>query len=388
MSGKIANYLSLLAKYLGRVKFQHETVFHSKNKEEENKDEADKIKTNSSGTKTYQQSLPHVLSNYGLDNNRQKKKKSAKVRKERRTKRRTEFLEDEERDKEREKLKEEKYLSVVDDLHKLKNYYYREYRDLLTEKIIRQRLEIKDKSEAMLASARQKEQEEREANKSKARMTKHKLVHNEDFLKNVEITETARIVNLQTKLQKEGKLKSQSDIDEFWRNIKNPNANEKYFDKNRGETPDSVFGGKIATANRPLSQINESSESSRPTTRGENWAVTQQYKHQHKGPGNRQKNNSSAAKQAMDKRFASVDMPPLHCFTMDLSEKPPDPEMINKRVQLKAIEKQRKKFMGKLHKMHQLAMANNALASRFSVVQSLNPPQILSGQTAQSTSDP
>ncbi|XP_050394840.1 uncharacterized protein LOC126812476 [Patella vulgata] len=316
--------------------------------------------------------LPHVLSDYGMETSRQKKKKlSDKARREKRRKRRQEFVDsDDERDKEREKFKEEKYLSVVDDLHKLRNYYYREYRDLLTNKIERQRQEIKERSEVMLSRSHLKEEDEKAAShKVKRRLPKHVMVHNDQYLKNIPKTDMSKIVNLQTKLQKQGKLKTQSDIDQFWTSIQNPDVFALYFNSGNGSTisPDPCQLSEFV-APRPLSQINESAESSRPTTRGDNWAVTQQYKHQHKSPGlSRQKTNTSVGKQAamnLEKKCPMVEMPPLHCFTMDLSAKPPDPEVTSKRVQLKAVEKQRKKFMGKLHKMHQLAMANHALAAR------------------------
>lgn len=57
-------------------------------------------------------------------------------------------------------------------------------------------------------------------------------------------------------------------------------------------------------------------------------------------------------------------MPQLHCFTMDLGEKPPDPEQLAREAELKVKIKQRKRFLRKLHRMHQMAMANNAATNR------------------------
>lgn len=73
------------------------------------------------------------------------------------------------------------------------------------------------------------------------------------------------------------------------------------------------------------------------------------------------------AKQAahdLEKRFPKTQMPPMKSFTIDLGEKPPDPEELQREIDLKVRIKQRKKFLRKLNRMYQLSMAHNAATSR------------------------
>ncbi|XP_067674281.1 DNA ligase 1-like [Haliotis asinina] len=323
-------------------------------------------------------SLPTPLTEYGLDERKQARAKAraAREQKEKKRKRSTTFYNDDEKDKEKEKLKEEKHMQVLEDLKKLRNYYYQEYRDKLDTKVTQQRKDIRLKNEAQLKKQQLKEDKEREATHHvKKRHEHHKLKHDDSYMKNIPKSDVYLILGLQEKMLKEGKLRGQDDLDRFWMEMRKPQVFFAHFPDGLAAT--SSFHQNIVKSamqspgreqSRSLSQIAESKESSRPTTH-DTWAVTQRYSHIHQAlesPSLRGVSISPSRQAAieLEKRFPKLEMPPLHCFTMDLGKKPPDPEEIQLKMDLKAKEKQRRKFLKKLHKMHQLAMANSAAATR------------------------
>ncbi|XP_046583365.1 uncharacterized protein LOC124290638 [Haliotis rubra] len=318
-------------------------------------------------------SLPTPLTEYGLDERKQARAKAraAREQKEKKRKRSTTFYSDDEKDREKEKLKEEKHMQVLEDLKKLRNYYYQEYRDKLDTKVTQQRKDIRLKNEAQLKKQQLKEDKEREANHHvKKRHEHHKLQHDDSYMKNIPKSDVYLILGLQEKMLKEGKLRGQDDLDRFWLEMRKPQVFFSHFPDGLAAT--SSFHQNIVTSatqsparehTRSLSQIAESKESSRPTTH-DTWAVTQRYSHIHQAIESPSLSPSRQAAIDLEKRFPKLEMPPLHCFTMDLGKKPPDPEEIQLKIDLKAKEKQRRKFLKKLHKMHQLAMANSAAATR------------------------
>ncbi|XP_071113828.1 E3 ubiquitin-protein ligase BRE1A-like isoform X1 [Haliotis cracherodii] len=322
-------------------------------------------------------SLPTPLTEYGLDERKQARAKARAEReqKEKKRKRSTTFYSDEEKDREKEKLKDEKYMQVLEDLKKLRNYYYLEYRDKLDTKVTQQRKDIRLKKEVQQRKQQLQEDKEREAaHRVRKRHDHHKLQHDDSYMKNVPKSDVYLILGLQEKLLKEGKLRGQDDLDRFWMEMRKPQVFFSHFPDGLAATSSihqSIVTSAMQSPGREhthsLSQIAESKESSRPTTH-DTWAVTQRYSHIHQAtesPSQRGLTLSPSRQAAVDleKRFPKLEMPPLHCFSMDLGQKPPDPEEMQLKMDLKAKEKQRRKFLKKLHKMHQLAMANSAAAT-------------------------
>ncbi|CAG2186237.1 unnamed protein product [Mytilus edulis] len=229
---------------------------------------------------------------------------------------------------------------------------------------------------------RQEEEDTKKSQKNcmKKKLKRHELSTNTDFLKTVPKTETAKIIELQDKLMKEGKLKTQAEVDRFWQDIKKPDVYSSYF-KPAMQTQASGSGSATSSLNRSnvethstvaalqdypgrsLSQISERSSVPGLYKDTQDWAITQQFKHQH---SSHTKVASPVKSRTTDleKKFPKTQMPQLHCFTMDLGEKPPDPEQLAREAELKVKIKQRKRFLRKLHRMHQMAMANNAATNR------------------------
>lgn len=180
-------------------------------------------------------------------------------------------------------------------------------------------------------------------------------------------------------MKREGKLKTQTDVDKFWKEITQPEVFYAQFKVNRSAEPiiqptktDDLnrlaqkSGQSVAPLEPPrsLSHISEASRSEQPTP----WAVTLQYQSTHGARStSADKSKKATVKDAaldLERRCPKLVMPPLACFSLKLGEKPQDPEEIKRKIELKAREKNRKKFQRKLRKMHQLAMANAAAANR------------------------
>ncbi|KAL5010876.1 hypothetical protein ScPMuIL_013181 [Solemya velum] len=297
--------------------------------------------------------LPNVLTQYGLE------EKDNKVQKENvkraKSKQRSEKHDELDKSEKLSRLIEERYRQVMDNLQK------------------RQQISAKTKSHKV---------EEESVTKKKTEY--HPLQHDDSFLSEMHKTDVARIIELQDKMMKEGKLKSQCDVDKFWEDIQQPSVFYSYFKVNRQtakvpvneDTVQNNMSDQIRdtepssiqpldTEFRSLSHISESHDS-RASSR-QLWAITRQYRHQFAQGVHPSKTKISSSKLAaleLERHCPRLEMPKLHCFTMDLGEKPPDPVEIQRGIELKIQQKERKKFQRKLHKMHQLAMANGAASNR------------------------
>ncbi|XP_041351722.1 uncharacterized protein LOC121370505 isoform X2 [Gigantopelta aegis] len=341
-------------------------------------------------------SFPNVLDQYGKEEkeernvkkddvtgHKDKPHKSMKKKSKKKSKKTVVFYDsDEEKEKEKER-DDEKYLQVLNDLEKLRNYYYNKYKRLLTEKVEKQRRKIRQQKEKSETEDKQMENSQKDAShKTKRRSEQHILSHDAEYMNAIPKSDVYMIIGLQDQMIKEGKLRSQADFDNFWMEMKKPSVFHTYFpgglsSVSMTDTTTSTLTRAAVTAasmsaketpprlpSRALSNIEESRES-RPTTQEETWAVTQQYKHVHTpdDPYHR----SNLARQAaadLEKKCPKLEMPQLHCFNMELGKKPPDPEEVRLKTELKMREKNRRGFLKKLHKMHHLAMANGAAATR------------------------
>ncbi|XP_078322710.1 uncharacterized protein LOC144622090 isoform X3 [Crassostrea virginica] len=327
--------------------------------------------------------FPLVLDEYGeekdpRDKENKKKKSSKKSAK-------AETHDDEVQEKRRKK-QEERYMQVMDDLNNRPvgdRFYSKKVATIATsvDKFQDQNTNSPPKSPRIeileVAKANKRAQKKKE---------KHVLTTNTEHMKNITKTETAKIIEIQDRLIREGKLKTQSDIDKFREEAKDPVALNAYITKpaskqdlnftNVSEVKPEKKNQYLLMSELPPRSLSYISErSSRPETRQE-WAITQQFKHKHEQ--NKSMTPHQIAKQAahdLEKRFPKTDlppvmrewqtqMPPMKSFTIDLGEKPPDPEELQREIDLKVRIKQRKKFLRKLNRMYQLSMAHNAATSR------------------------
>ncbi|XP_048769759.2 uncharacterized protein LOC125675943 isoform X4 [Ostrea edulis] len=324
--------------------------------------------------------FPLVLDEYGeerdpRDKENKKKKITKKVTK-------SETHDDEVQEKRRKKQEElesrtahERYVQVMDDLNNRPvgdRFYSKKMGAIATsvDKFQDRNVNSPTKSPRIeimeVANANKKAQKKKE---------KYVLTTNNEHLKNITKTETAKIIEIQDRLIKEGKLKTQADIDKFRESAKDPVVLNSYISKPSSKqelSSTTISSSKPEKSQhytslaelppRSLSYISE--RSSRPDTR-QDWAITQQFKHKHEQSKNMTPHQiARQAAQDLEKRFPKTQMPPMKSFTIDLGEKPPDPEELQREIDLKVRIKQRKKFLRKLNRMYQLSMAHNAATNR------------------------
>jgi len=292
--------------------------------------------------------------------------------------------------------RDEHYEQMVKNLYKLRDYYYNEYSSLLTDKVEQQRKDIKERDEILKREREKKEEEQKQAShQMRKRLDRHTL-KSAPSTAFIPKTDLYLIVGLENKLRKQGALRTQTDYDKFRNDMHDPEIFQKHFnlqtfpdppESQRSESeannssqdqnsdisslPHDLDSEAKAEALRALSRISErheaSREASRPETQ-ENWAVTQQYPAVNKNRrcSNVSQGNKSKAEthSELEKRFPKLEMPKLHCFTMNLAQKPPDPEEVRQQLELRHREKQRKKMLRTKTKMYQLAMANAATSNR------------------------
>ncbi|KAK3097089.1 hypothetical protein FSP39_006262 [Pinctada imbricata] len=319
--------------------------------------------------------FPDVLSEYGDEEDTRVREKENKKKKK---KVKSKDHDEEELREKRRKRREERYMNVMDEISNKpegSQYYSKKVSGIA---IAVQKYEQMNKPATPRTprTPRSSDDEEpkREIPRFKPKKEKHVLTSNTEHLKHISKTDIAKIIELQDRLIREGKLRTQADIDKFREDVKNPMVLSSYLrsTKKTDKSSESTQQGDVSTVGLPpgipgrsLSHISE--RSSRPITRQDGWAITQQFQHKHDQSTKQNLSPVQLAKQAaqdLDKRFPKTQMPPLKCFTIDLGEKPPDPEEIKKEIELKVRVKQRKKFLRKLHRMHQLSMANNAATNR------------------------
>lgn len=347
-----------------------------------------------------QPSLPSLLTNYGFGNEDEENKKTDKDQNKekqkelKKRKKKPSSFDDYEDEKAlmRAQEKEEHYLKLVRDLYRLRDYYYNEYSNLLGEKVENQRREIRKRDTIRKIQLEKEEEEKRKASHTvKKRLERHTL-DTTPATTNVPKTDLYHIVGLEDKLRKEGKLKTPSDYSKFREEMEHPHTFYKTFKVKKAtdllsypssvadhtsnysqvDSQEHIFSmAPISIVEEPglrsLSRISESREPSRAGHRPEHWAITQQYPALY-----RQKRRSIQvarksvvdAQSDLDKRFPKLEMPKLHCFTMDLAKKPPDPEEVRQQAELRAKEKNRKKAIRTCTKMYQLAMSNAAVSNR------------------------
>ncbi|KAK3778922.1 hypothetical protein RRG08_013181 [Elysia crispata] len=347
-----------------------------------------------------QPSLPSLLTSYGFGDEADEEKRKDKEERKRKQKelkkhkKKTSSFDDNEDEKAlmRAQEKEDHYLKLVKDLYRLRDYYYNEYSNLLGEKVEKQRREIRERDSLRRTQQEKEEEEKRKASHSvKKRLERHTLDTTPSTV-SVPKTDLYHIVGLEDKLRREGKLKTPSDYSKFREDMREPVTFYKTFkvkkatdlhsypsssaehasNYSHAESQENIFS-MIPTCvveepgQRSLSRISESREPSRAGLRPDHWAITQQYPAVY-----RQKRRSVQARKKslvdtqsdLDKRFPKLEMPKLHCFTMDLAKKPPDPEEVRQEAELRAREKQRKKAIRTYTKMYQLAMSNAAVSNR------------------------
>ncbi|BFZ10180.1 hypothetical protein BsWGS_13219 [Bradybaena similaris] len=348
----------------------------------------------------HRSTLPHLLAEYGLDKEsftlhvrqEDKGKPRAQTAPRKQKKDLSSFMyADDERIRRRQTERDEYCLKLIQDMQRLRDYYYKEYTRRLAEKVEKQRREIREKDLQSQEKRMKKEEEERRSSHKLKKRLEYHVAETSASSTNLPKTDLYYIVGLEDKLVREGKLKTVNDVNRFRLEIKDPQVFYSTFKVNKhsdvkkspgaplrqisGDDQTRTTGMQPLTedklaeishtgqAMRSLSRISEFRES-KPDIFGESWAITQQYKKRTSVAGLPSNRRKMFLQSELDRRFPKVEMPSLHCFTMDLATKPPDPVEVQQTAELRAKKKRRKTLMRKIAKMYQLAMSNVATSAR------------------------
>ncbi|XP_077977189.1 uncharacterized protein LOC144432782 [Glandiceps talaboti] len=305
------------------------------------------------------------------------------------------FDDDEEREAKRLEELQEKHMQIFEDLTKLRNHYYYEYMTALNEKVHQQRKDIQKKTDELYKKIAEKEEKEKaDSHHVKKRHEKSKLFHDNSHLKNLPKTHYYRIVELQDKKIKEGDLKTQTDVDNFWEDIQKPDVfretfglQESVISESQLDSPSSAslssthsmasLKGPDTTGGSfvPMVKIQEDKEPSRPSTKGKSvhqWAVTQQFS---KKNNNHQQGYLSAGAKgrrtsvhpkalALDQQFPRVALPPLAAFTLDLEPRKDDPEIERMNEEFRIRSRIRDRERRRLRLMYEYALTHQAATLR------------------------
>ncbi|CAH1800041.1 unnamed protein product [Owenia fusiformis] len=340
--------------------------------------------------KTFKTTLPNLLTQYGFEEEvpyHIKKERERRMREKSESRQRpasrklmTPFGGDD--DDIREKEKQEHYLNVLDETHKIRDIYYKKYMSMLNKKIEKQRESIQKKTDSLVNKIKLAEEADKlRSHKVQKRHQAHKLNHDSTYLKSMHQTKAWKILQLEEKLKNQGKLRTQTDIDAFWKNIQKPEVYRSYFvkkpavavtdsdsvDNVDGSARDTCTSTHIEDKRRVLqshSVVTDTVEEERPMSREQQlWAITQQFQSQYKG-GLNPTLKARAAGFALDKLCPTVEMPDLACNRLQLGEKPPDPDEMIAKMEARQRDRERKYFVKRLRKMHQHAMSNTASSLR------------------------
>ncbi|XP_071800608.1 uncharacterized protein [Asterias amurensis] len=295
-----------------------------------------------------------------------------------------------------------RHMRVMDDLTKLRNHYYVEYMNKLTDKVEEQRQDIQKKTDQLNRRIQRKElQEKKEAHKVKKRHEKSSINQDNTFLENLPKSKLYQIICLEEKLLKEGKLRTLEDLENFWNDISNPDSFQLMF--GGGETLTTLgYGTHLGTHEdiqsepsvcnsltssmsslhqhdqeerpmdsftRGLSQIAEDNEPSRPGTKtggSHSWAVTQQSKKTDKMIKRGSKDVTSLKEQENDPtvKLGKVEFPALSCFTLDLEPAKADPAVIRMREEYRQKARVREYEKRRVLKMYETSLTHQAATQR------------------------
>ncbi|CAG5115477.1 unnamed protein product [Candidula unifasciata] len=344
--------------------------------------------------------LPYLLAEYGLESTesfprltqQERAKTRARTAPLKQKQKSSSFLHfDEERARRKQTERDEHCLKLIQDMHRLRDYYYQVYTRRLAEKVEKQRKEIKEKDLQSREKRIKKEEEERRSSHRLKKRLEYHVAETSVSSDSVPKTDLYYIVGLEDKLVREGKLKTMDDLNKFRFEIEDPHVFYSTFkvtkstgvkkmpgysldqisrdNQNRATDTQPLTADNLAEmastgqALRSLTRISEFRES-KPDISSDSWAITQQYQKRTSMSGLPTSRQKTLLQSDFDRRFPKVEMPKLHCFTMDLATKQPDPTEVQQKAELKAKQKQRKRLMRKIAKMYQLAMSNIATSAR------------------------
>jgi len=304
---------------------------------------------------------------------------------------------DEETRLKEEEVRKERNLQTLDDLEKLKKYYYQEYMEALRSKIDKQRQTIKRKEEVLTKKILKREEKKIEDNKTNRRSRLQTFSRNGSFLRKIPKSHYYLIIGLEEQLRQQGKLKTQSDYDEFWDTIQRPEIYSAFFkdlDQNR-ETPSLTIPSLLDDAStqkargkfgllqnfQPMVQIQESTVEDDEITEGIGDELSLKPSSARKSLTSPKTGSQSpttpslprrgsigsfarAAAAALDQKYPKMELPALACFSLDLGEQEKDPYEERLRQSIKKKSEGRKLFQKRVRTMFELAQTNAASTRR------------------------
>ncbi|KAI0226543.1 hypothetical protein LSAT2_022963 [Lamellibrachia satsuma] len=252
--------------------------------------------------------------------------------------------------------------------------------------------EVADEANKTAQTTKQRQQHKRYYVSKIFRKPKRDVFLARNYLKNIPKSEHYKIIELEEKLRSEGKLRTQADIDEFWCTVRKPDVFRKYFLVTEQRTLSHTSAPQVpismvATLSNPMQQamLAEPPPVFKPLDNIlEYWQSPKVVNIRDKAGhmtslGRRSKSpiqpvpvkkeddpfhRARKAAAELDRRHPQMGIPPLNCFSMDLDEKPRDPEEHMRVLQGTKHSKERLLFAKRLHRMYSLANSNHATTQR------------------------
>ncbi|XP_071955809.1 uncharacterized protein [Antedon mediterranea] len=292
----------------------------------------------------------------------------------------------EEEEKEKRRLNEikEKHMRVLDDLTKLRNHYYDVYLSALTEKVEKQRKNIKKRTEKIEKKLREKEKK-KQTQLSRKKHERSQNIDDDAFIKELFKSHWYNVLILEEQMRKDGKIQTIEDYDKFWEDILRPGIHSdrtlgpsmevesSHMSKgsNDHESHTSSLPSTQTVDNQPLlpkelSFIREDTELSKSERQGTSKEL-QKLKSTASflsAPvkGRRQEVHPKALE--LNKKYPKTEIPHLRMLDMDLDPPKEDPEVVQMREEFGARARIRNQKRKTMMDMHEMSITHQAATSR------------------------
>ncbi|KAJ8314680.1 hypothetical protein KUTeg_006830 [Tegillarca granosa] len=238
--------------------------------------EIERIKSGYSERSHNESNLPNVLNEYGLSSADERLRGYHKDKKKKKKAADKTSLHDEESKEKLKKKREERYQLMMSELQNqsdVASQFFSRRISGIMERVDKQ--QKGDLSPRKPTTADNVDGKRPDRNKFKKKLERHELKHDSSFLREIPKTDIAKIVEIQEKLMREGKLKTQGDRDKFWEDMRNPEVLNSYFRNNNKFAESSA----VYNHNKPIRQSGMADNTNKGTRDG--WAVTQQVQHKY-----------------------------------------------------------------------------------------------------------
>ncbi|KXJ16385.1 hypothetical protein AC249_AIPGENE10120 [Exaiptasia diaphana] len=297
----------------------------------------------------------------------------------------------EEKKKSKKKLRDR----VLEDLELLRDYYKRIYKRALNEKVASQHKEFKTRdAQAMARERRLREKEEQDKHKVMIRLPKSKVLNDQSYKEGIQETVYHKIIKVEHQLRKQGYLSKVSEIKAFWDFILSPGNLARVLEKGKLSWEDVQHHEKTY---RTALESSENHDNKKWTTsdidklaaanaRSKHWNRVRHTRPRLFTPSGLSDISSSQSGRrlspmasskskppaksvpnsamTLEQLFPKVEFPALAAYTLVFGEQEPDPEEIERELELERRETAKRDTRSKLLTMFSHALANRAATQR------------------------